>query len=170
MDSHGKPLYFLDLQYGEVSDLSKVTGRDPEGGCAGCPGCGDEASACAREGTYKVALASTDGKVVNQHFGRAESFHIFEVSGGGYRYLESRATGACCSGGEHEREAFARVADVLKDAGAVIVSKIGRGASDFLEARGFVVYEAPFPIGPLLDKIVRDRLWETDEWQTRREN
>lgn len=47
--------------------------------------------------SYRVAAASTDGKVVNQHFGRAELFHIFEISEDeGYRFLESRKVDACC--------------------------------------------------------------------------
>lgn len=29
---------------------------------------------------YRIAVASTDGIVVNQHFGHAERFHIIELN------------------------------------------------------------------------------------------
>lgn len=115
---------------------------------------------------YRVAVASTDGKVVNQHFGRAEHFHIFEISDDdAFRYLESREVAPCCNSGQHEQHAFLKIAEALKDVGAVIVSKIGEGASEFLEKEGFVVYEAPYPIEPLMRKILEERLYEVDKWQ-----
>ena len=115
---------------------------------------------------YRAAIASTDGKVVNQHFGRAERFHIFEISDNNtFKYIESRNVLPCCRQGEHETDAFLKVADILNDVSAVIVSRIGEGASDFLEANGFVVYEAPYPIEPLMQKIVKERLYEVDKWQ-----
>ena len=39
------------------------------------------------------------------------------------------------------------------------MAKIGCGASQQLESRGLTVYEAPFPIEPLIEKIIADRLW-----------
>ena len=115
---------------------------------------------------YRVAVASTDGKVVNQHFGRADRFHIFEISDDNtFRHVESRAVKACCHNGEHEQDAFRAVLEILYDVQAVIVSKIGAGASGFLEANGLTVYEAPYPIEPLMEKIVRERLYEVDRWQ-----
>ena len=40
---------------------------------------------------YRVAAASSDGIVINQHFGRADIFYIYEVTGkGNYRFLETR--------------------------------------------------------------------------------
>ena len=120
--------------------------------------------------SYKVAVASSDGKVVNLHFGRAEQFHIFEITENKFQYLESRAVTACCHGGEHETDAFRAVLKALHDVQAVIVSKIGEGASGFLEANGLTVYEAPYPIKPLLEKIVQERLYEVDKWQFHMKN
>ena len=115
---------------------------------------------------YKVAVASTDGKIVNQHFGRAEQFHIFEISDdNSFHYVESRAVSPCCHSGEHETDAFLRIDNILNDVSAVIVSRIGEGASDFLEANGFTVYVAPFPIELIMQKIVMERLYEADKWQ-----
>jgi nitrogen fixation protein NifX len=38
----------------------------------------------------KVALATTDGKNVNEHFGRAGMFAIYEYSDNGFRFIEMR--------------------------------------------------------------------------------
>ena len=107
---------------------------------------------------YRVAAASTDGKVINQHFGKAESFHIFEISEDGtYRFIESRKVDSCCRGGGHETGAFEDVARTLWDVQAILVGRIGEGASDYMERRGFVVYEAPFLINSVLERIINDR-------------
>ena len=39
---------------------------------------------------YKIAFASSDGKVVNQHFGRTKQFLIVEIDGKDYKYIETR--------------------------------------------------------------------------------
>ena len=39
------------------------------------------------------------------------------------------------------------------------------GNTQQLESRGLTVYEAPFPIEPLIEKIISDKLWEVDEWR-----
>ena len=39
---------------------------------------------------YKVAAASSDGIVINKHFGRADTFYIYEIAENGkYRLLET---------------------------------------------------------------------------------
>ena len=115
---------------------------------------------------YKVALASTDGKIVNQHFGHAEKFHIIEIDDN-YRYLETRLVSACCKGNEHEISAFELVAEALRDVQAIVVSRIGKGASDYMESKGFVIYEAPYPIDAVMDKIVTEKWYDTDNWPLR---
>lgn len=115
---------------------------------------------------HRVAFASTDGIVVNEHFGRADRFHIAEIEDDGtWKFIESRDVTPVCNGGDHESEAFDRVLHRLKDVEAIVVSKIGDGASGYLESRGKTVYIAPFLIRPLLSKIIEDKLYEVDQWQ-----
>ena len=38
----------------------------------------------------KVAFATTDNKNVNEHFGRAGSFAVYDMTGDGYRFVEIR--------------------------------------------------------------------------------
>jgi predicted Fe-Mo cluster-binding NifX family protein len=114
--------------------------------------------------SYKIAVASTDGKVVNQHFGRAEQFHIVLVEiDGSYHHAETRRVSPCCNGYEHELDAFEAVAEVLRDVRVIAVSKIGAGASDYMESKGFVVYEAPYSIDIALKGIIAEIEERRDE-------
>lgn len=41
--------------------------------------------------SFKVAIASNDGKRINEHFGKTLSFLIYEIKeDGSYKFLESR--------------------------------------------------------------------------------
>lgn len=48
---------------------------------------------------YKVAVASSDGKIVDTHFGHAQSFLIFEVDEqtGAFEDVEERDVRAACN-------------------------------------------------------------------------
>ncbi|MCD8355334.1 MAG: hypothetical protein LUE11_01990 [Clostridia bacterium] len=108
----------------------------------------------------RVAAASTDGKVINEHFGHASRFHVFELDEDGFRFVESRTVQPCCNGGEHSIESFEKVAAVLADCTAILVAKIGEGAASFLETKGLTVFESPFLIEKVLDKLVNEKLLE----------
>lgn len=101
----------------------------------------------------KAAVASSDGRVVNQHFGKADKFLVFEFQNGNFVYTQTRTVTPCCHMGEHEDNAFENVTKILSDCSVVIVSKIGIAAADYLESRGFAVYEAPFRIDAVLKKL-----------------
>ncbi|MDD3394956.1 MAG: NifB/NifX family molybdenum-iron cluster-binding protein [Anaerotignum sp.] len=110
----------------------------------------------------KIAVASTDGKVVNEHFGRAEYFHIFEIEKNNYDYLETRNVKPCCSNEGHTNAAFEKVIEGIKDCVAIVVAKIGDGASLYLEEKGFAIFEAPYFIDGVIKKIIEDELLEPE--------
>ncbi len=112
--------------------------------------------------SVKVAIASTDGKVINQHFGRANKFHIFLIEKDHYEFLESREIEPCCKEQEHHEEAFNQVVALLRDCCAILISKIGDGASLYLEQKGFIIFEAPYVITDVLKKIIEDQLLESE--------
>ena len=110
----------------------------------------------------RAAVASSDGKIINKHFGKADSFLIFELRDGEFQYIEKRNTAPCCNMGTHEESGFENTAKALSDCSVILVSRIGQGAAGFMESRGFEVYESPFPISAVLNKLVKE---SGDEWQ-----
>ena len=91
----------------------------------------------------RSALASTDGKVINQHFGRADSFHIVDIGETGYDFIETRASAPSCNNKDHREDRFDHVLTLLADCEIIVVQKIGFSASQYLISRGKRVFEAP---------------------------
>lgn len=120
----------------------------------------DEPTHTGHSKTVRIALASSDGKVINQHFGHATTFHVFDIVDNTARFVESRDVNQCCNGGSHKISAFEKVANTLSDCKAIIVAKIGEGASSFLEGKGFEVFEAPYLISAVLEKLISEKLLE----------
>ncbi len=105
---------------------------------------------------YKVAVASTDGKVVNQHFGRAEVFYIVEADSGDmtFTYEESRKTVPVCRGQEHDESQLIAMAAMLEDCDYILVSRIGDGARAALEQNNIEAYELPGYIEDSIRKLL----------------
>lgn len=104
---------------------------------------------------YKVAAASSDGIVINQHFGRADTFYIYEVEGtGGYRFLETRKVTPVCNGGEHNEEELYSNISRFKDCKYIVVSRIGMGAANRMEQSGIMPMELPGMIEESLGRLV----------------
>ncbi|MDD6793928.1 MAG: NifB/NifX family molybdenum-iron cluster-binding protein [Clostridiaceae bacterium] len=108
--------------------------------------------------SYRVAFASSDGKVVNQHFGRAKAFHIVEIDDKDYRYIETRVNEPSCKEFEHTEDSLKKSISVIKDCKAVFVAKVGQGASYELYANGIKAIEAPYFIEDILFKLVNSKV------------
>jgi len=105
---------------------------------------------------YKIAVASSDGKVVNQHFGHSRRFIIFEVDeAGGWRFVEDRITTPACSLGEHSELSMQSVVKLLSDCSAVIASQIGFGAVQALKTEGINAFTIPNYIDKALQEVIR---------------
>lgn len=95
---------------------------------------------------YKIAVASTDGKVVNEHFGKAETFYIVEGDSDNKNQitlLDIRNVSSFCGGGEHNDRKLSQVIEELSDCRYVLVSRIGYRAAVEAEERGLQVFEIP---------------------------
>jgi predicted Fe-Mo cluster-binding NifX family protein len=105
----------------------------------------------------KIAVATTDGKIVNQHFGKAEQFYILNVDEEAITYdlTEIRHTGSVCQGGDHEDTRLLEVISALKDCDYVLVSRIGMRARNILEKSGIDAYEIPGVVEESVDKLIR---------------
>ena len=102
----------------------------------------------------RVAVSSTDGKFINQHFGHAPQFLIFDINDdGSYEFLELRENAPSCTGGNHASGALKGTLDIIKDSQVVLVSQIGPGASQFLLSHGIQPFMIPTFIDEALNKL-----------------
>ncbi|HWQ40545.1 MAG TPA: NifB/NifX family molybdenum-iron cluster-binding protein [Desulfosporosinus sp.] len=86
--------------------------------------------------SYRVAVASSDGKYVNEHFGRAKQFLIFNVDDNQPEFYELRKNDPPCTGDGHNQDQMSRTVELLADCKAVLVSQIGPGAVQALSLKG----------------------------------
>jgi nitrogen fixation protein NifB len=89
--------------------------------------------------TVRMAVASSGSGIINQHFGHARDFLVYEVSPTQMRFLGSRKTTLYCAGTEtcgEAENALARSIQALEGCVAVLCSKIGFEPWGALEAAG----------------------------------
>ena len=110
---------------------------------------------------YRVAVASSDGNLVDRHYGRAERFFIYLVDDDeGYDLCEEREASPVCRGGSHAVAAMVESVRHLSDCRYVVASRIGAGAAQALAAAGIIGMELP---GSIDDAIVR--VWKYNRVQ-----
>ncbi len=72
-----------------------------------------------------VAVATKGGGRVNEHFGHAKEFQIYEAGVGGAKFVGHRRVDLYCQGGYGEEDALPTIVRALNDCVAVLVAKIG---------------------------------------------
>jgi nitrogen fixation protein NifB len=81
-----------------------------------------------------VAVATKGGGRINQHFGHAKEFQVYEVSGRGIEFIGHRKVDNYCQGGFGEDATLDAVIEALEGVTAVLCAKIGDCPKDSLEA------------------------------------
>lgn len=102
---------------------------------------------------YKVAVASSDGKYINQHFGMAQQFLIFEIDNGTYKFLELRENIPACDVEGHTEDTITRSVKLISDCKVVLACQIGPAAVDILISEGIDPYIAPTFIDEALKEL-----------------
>jgi nitrogen fixation protein NifX len=100
---------------------------------------------------YKIAVASSDGKVINQHFGRATQFLIFEVDGEDFQFQRRLNVTPFCDNGEHDDNKLQNATEALFGCRAVLTSQIGKGAEQILARNGI----ESFAIGDFIEDAIK---------------
>ncbi|MCA1458193.1 nitrogenase cofactor biosynthesis protein NifB [Bradyrhizobium sp. BRP22] len=72
-----------------------------------------------------VAVATKGAGVINEHFGHAKEFQVYELSTTGAKFVGHRRVDHYCQGGYGEEERLATIIRAIKDCHAVFVAKIG---------------------------------------------
>ncbi|MFT8559277.1 MAG: nitrogenase cofactor biosynthesis protein NifB [Acetobacter sp.] len=85
-----------------------------------------------------VAIATKGGGRINQHFGHATEFQIYEVSSQGIKFVGHRKTEQYCEGGWGEDATLDGVIAALEGVSAVLCGKIGDCPKESLAAAGIV--------------------------------
>jgi nitrogen fixation protein NifB len=86
-----------------------------------------------------MAVATTGGGVINQHFGHAQEFLIYEASAYDVRFIGHRKVDLYCSGGDtcgDGETVLSKIIKTLDGCEAVLCSKIGYEPWDQLEEAG----------------------------------
>ena len=83
-----------------------------------------------------VAVATKGGGRINQHFGHATEFQIFEVDAKGVRFVTHRRCDNYCVGGFGEEEKLDLVIRTLAGIDTILCAKIGDCPREGLAAAG----------------------------------
>lgn len=89
-----------------------------------------------------VAVATKGGGLVNQHFGHAKEFMIYEVDANEARFVGHRKVAEYCQGGYGEEAMLENIINTVADCKAVLASKVGPCPQKKLESIGLTVIEA----------------------------
>lgn len=105
---------------------------------------------------FKVAVASLDGVLINQHFGKNREFLIYRIQDNGeYELVENRELKAPCELGQHHEDALVQAAKELQDCSFVLVARIGPGAEKILATHGIKAFAIYDRIDRAIDKLIR---------------
>ena len=105
---------------------------------------------------YKIAVASSDGIVVNNHFGRAKEFYIYQIDDKEQiHFLEKRKVTSVCEGGNHDNERLKTNLEKLGDCKYLLVSRIGSGAASVAESLGIESYEISGMIEESIEQLIQ---------------
>jgi nitrogen fixation protein NifB len=88
-----------------------------------------------------VAVATKGGGLVNQHFGHAKEFQIYEVDGHEAHFIGHRKIDHYCQGGYGENATLEHIIQAIADCKAVLVSKIGECPKEKLHKAGIQTVE-----------------------------
>ncbi|WP_410708019.1 nitrogenase cofactor biosynthesis protein NifB [Bradyrhizobium sp. BWA-3-5] len=72
-----------------------------------------------------VAVATKGSGLINEHFGHAKEFQVYELSTSGAKFVGHRRADPYCQGGYGEEGSLANIIRAINDCHAVLVAKIG---------------------------------------------
>lgn len=102
---------------------------------------------------YKIAVASSDGKFVNQHFGQINQLYIYEVEDKNYKFIELRKVNIDNS--EDHNKKFFSIVNYILDCKIVLVSQIGQKAVRFLAGNGITAFDIEESIDSAIKKLIK---------------
>lgn len=105
--------------------------------------------------SYKIAIASSNGESVNQHFGQSKNFLIYQISKDGVIFLEDRSVAHEASDSRHDDQ-LPYLADQIQDCNAIFVLKIGMKASRYLYQRNIKSFQVNYSLNYILETLLKN--------------
>ena len=120
----------------------------------------------------KVAIASSDGRNVDLHFGQAKQFAVYELRGDHFEFLENRdapkveqaseetlagssgctgSGGGCCGGGPGGPVSLS--VELLLDCRAIVAAQVGQNVRRQFEKNAVSVFDIELPVEEALEKL-----------------
>ncbi|MPM44987.1 hypothetical protein SDC9_91672 [bioreactor metagenome] len=104
--------------------------------------------------TWRVALASSDGRSIDEHFGRARHFYVVDIRSDGSRTpLERREIPRAEEIWGHSSANLAAACKALEDCAVLLAARVGPEAKRMLEAGNISVYERALPAEDALARL-----------------
>jgi len=91
----------------------------------------------------RFAVASKSGMLVDQHFGHADEFLIYESNGQTAKFIEKRSVDKYCSGSEFCDDHSSKIDKIIStvaDCKGVLALRIGESPSEKLKEKGINVF------------------------------
>jgi predicted Fe-Mo cluster-binding NifX family protein len=101
----------------------------------------------------KIAVASSDGTTINEHFGRASLFRIYRLHDLGHEFLEQRENTPACGGQQHDDDVLDKAAQLISDCRGVVAAQIGPGAIDALIGQRILAFTMSGSIDDALETL-----------------
>lgn len=103
--------------------------------------------------SFRVAVASDDGRFINRHFAKAEQFWIFKLVGGRFYLDEVRDVQPVPY--DNHKEKLLRIVEEIEDCGMVVATEIGPGAAVIMGYKGM----EPFVTGDTVEETLARIAW-----------
>lgn len=103
--------------------------------------------------TYRIAVASNDGYMIDKHFGKTNAFLIFDIDCNGWKFSEKRTVTPLCNNCGDEDEGYSSILNTLSDCTAVIAARIGMKTRRSFEMNSITVFEQADYIDNALEKL-----------------
>jgi predicted Fe-Mo cluster-binding NifX family protein len=104
------------------------------------------------------AVASKDGREINQHFGHAERFLIYEVRGAEVTLVDEKKVQRYCTYDENHPlrgNVLRAISEALQGCAAIVCSQIGPAPQEEMSRLGLEVYSASGEIRTTLLELAR---------------
>jgi predicted Fe-Mo cluster-binding NifX family protein len=110
---------------------------------------------------YRIAVASSDGKNIDLHFGHASLFRIYEINETDLSCLfieerklsEDRDANGCAGCGGHGEQRVGEAAKLFNDCLYLLTARIGPKPYEMLKRSGITALETPFDLKKALPKL-----------------